>query len=224
MNETTVIIVIAAWVAIGALTGLRMARRGHTPQWIFVAVVLGPLFVPIALERLEGDARTVPARPRAATTGRAGPTPRVLVGIDGSEESARVLHTALDLIGPRGEVTLTTVVSYEAADDAEDDDTVSEATGRLAELAAATTGMPVGYEVLAGSPGEALRTYAKRENMDLIVVGRRGRGRGRTAGLLGRVSTDLVHHSEVPVMVVEPQPSHADRPGAMRAAELGDHG
>jgi nucleotide-binding universal stress UspA family protein len=40
--------------------------------------------------------------------------------------------------------------------------------------------------------------------MDLLVAGRRGKG--KSAGLLGSVTTYLVEHSPVPVLVIEPTP------------------
>ena len=62
---------------------------------------------------------------------------------------------------------------------------------------------PVNREVLAGPPGEALSRYASDHEMDVVVVGRRGRGMSER--LLGSVSAYLVRHSEVPVLVVEPR-------------------
>lgn len=213
MNETTIALVVALWVLTGLLTGLGLARRGHSGTWTVVAVLLGPLFVPIALERIASDTRAARAAAAEPTPPRPhGSGTQVLVGLDASAAATRVLDTAVRLLGPGSELTLATVVSYEASAD-EDDETAGSATRRLAELAADLEGVPVRFEVLAGRPGEALRQYAEQQGMDLIVVGRRGRGRaGRTGALLGRISTDLVHHSTVPVLVVEPAPPGEEPP------------
>lgn len=204
MNPTVVVIFVVAWLAIGLVTGLWMARRGHDPRWTVIAVLLGPLFVAAALERVE-------RRPRLAASGPDGVPlprsetpggPRVLVGLDGSQESEQALTAVLGLLGSRCEMlVLAEVVCY----DATEDDThaaLDAASARLAASAARAADVPVRFEVLAGPPGETLRRFAEEQDMDLLVVGRRGRG--LSARLLGSVSADLVHNSSVPVLVVEP--------------------
>jgi nucleotide-binding universal stress UspA family protein len=71
-----------------------------------------------------------------------------------------------------------------------------------AAAAAGKSGVEVRFEVRAGPPGEALRQFAEDQDMDLLVVGRRGRG--LSPRLLGSVSSDLVRHSHLPVLVIEP--------------------
>ena len=61
MNTATVIVLVVAWLSAGLLSGLWMARRGYDPLWILVALPLGLLFVPIAVERMSG-------RPAGVTT------------------------------------------------------------------------------------------------------------------------------------------------------------
>jgi nucleotide-binding universal stress UspA family protein len=200
------VVAVAIWIGTGLLTGLWMARRGHDWRWTLIAVAIGPLFVPIALERVE-------RRPRIASTGNDGAPatrsetsgPRVLVGIDGSEEAEQALGTALRLLGARcGLVVVAEVVSYDATEpDARH--TVEAAEGHLEDAASVTGDAPVNREVLAGPPGEALNQYARDYDMDVIVVGRRGRGLSER--LLGSVSSYLLKNSEVPVLVVEPRSS-----------------
>ena len=207
MTTLVVVTVIAAWVLVGLLTGLWMARRGHDPLWTLIAVALGPIFVPIALERVQRRPTLAASGPsgipprRSATPGG----PRVLVGLDGSAESARALETTLRLFGSRcALIALAEVVHYEAAEDASRAE-LDAASERLAVLAADAekVGSPVHTEVLAGPPAETLRQLAEQQDMDLLVVGRRGRG--VSARLLGSVSADLVQHSSVPVLIVEPE-------------------
>lgn len=210
------------WVLLGLAVGLWMVRRGHDPRWAVVAVALGPIFVPIALERVErrrGLAASGPALPERTDDSERGP--RVLVGLDGSAESEQALAQAVELLGSRcGLLMLAEVVSYDAAEDHLQTD-LTEATERLTRAAAAAgeSGLEVGFEVLAGPPGEALRRFAEDQSMDLLVVGRRGRG--LSPRLLGSVSSDLVHHAHLPVLVVEPasptSPTVTTTRGSVRA-------
>jgi len=202
---TLVAAFVAAWILIGLFTALWFARHGHgDPLWVVVAVALGPLFVPIAWERAE-------RHPRLAAAGPTGPPParspgrrglRVLIGLDGSPESQQAFETALELLRPRSETfVLAEVVTYDAVND-DRQGRIHEAHGRLATAASHAAGVPVTYEVLAGPPGEALRQFATEQDIDLLVVGRRGRGLSTL--LLGSVSADLVHHARVPVLVAGP--------------------
>ncbi|MDZ4235924.1 MAG: universal stress protein, partial [Dietzia sp.] len=136
MDTTLVVVLAAAWIVVGLLFGLWMARHGHDPLWTLIAVVLGPLFVPIAMERVQ-------RRPSVATFGRKGAPPlrsdaapglRVLVGYDGSAEAERGLATALRLFGPHcGLLVLAEVVHYETAENANRTD-LEAASERLAGL------------------------------------------------------------------------------------------
>ncbi|PVZ06407.1 universal stress protein [Actinomycetospora cinnamomea] len=215
-----VLVIVILWLIVGLSTAWWMVRLGHDWKWLFVAVALGPLFVPAALERVEHRARLAASGPEAVPVRQAGDPgqPRVLVGLDGSPESERALTTALALLGPqRGMVVLAEVVPYEAADD-DTREVLDAATRRLATAAARASarGITVHHEVLAGSPGAALRRFAEEQDMDLLVVGRRGRGLSRR--LLGSVSADAVHHSPVPVLVVEPTPTPRDTTETDRTA------
>ncbi|WP_313673838.1 universal stress protein [Mycolicibacterium sp.] len=205
MNSTVVVVLAVLWPLLGVLSGVLMARRGYDPLWILIALPLGPLFLPIALERIR-------RRPSVVEFGSTGEPPRrtgegaatrVLVGLDGSEQSDRALETVLRLIGPHcGLLVLAEVVSYEATEGVTRT-VVDDASQRLSEMAAgATTAGVVHTEVLTGSPGPALRRFAEQQDMDLLVVGRRGRG--RSVRLLGSVSADLVENSSVPVLVIGP--------------------
>jgi nucleotide-binding universal stress UspA family protein len=56
-----------------------------------------------------------------------------------------------------------------------------------------------------GDPAEEILAVAGEHLIDLICLGARGRGR-ITGALLGSVSTAVLHHSPVPVVVVHPPP------------------
>ncbi len=200
------VILAVAWPLVGLLSGLVMARRGYDPMWVLIALPLGPLFVPIALERIRrrpGVAEFGPTgAPPARADGAAGP--RVLVGLDGSTQSSRALDTVIELFGPRcGLLVLAEVVPFDVAE-AVTPGGVDNAARRLAEVAAGVrVAGGVHTEVLTGPPGTALRRFAEDQDMDLLVVARRGNG--RSARMLGSVSTDLVERSAVPVLVIGPE-------------------
>ncbi len=205
MNTTTVVVLVVVWLSAGALSGVLMARRGYAPLWILLAMPLGPLFLPIALERIR-------RRPAVVEFGSTGAPPRrtdegggsrVLVGLDGSEQSDRALSTVLGLLGPRcALLVLAEVVSYDATEGVTSE-AIDAAAQRLSEIAAGLTIAGVVHtEVLTGPAGQALRSFADRQDVDLLVVGRRGQG--MSSRLLGSVSAELVQHSPVPVLVIGP--------------------
>jgi nucleotide-binding universal stress UspA family protein len=70
-----------------------------------------------------------------------------------------------------------------------------------------------------GRPASVIAQVADRENADLIVVGRRGRG-GVAEVLLGSVSHELVLQSKRPVLVIEgvpkPPPKQAPKRSSRR--------
>jgi nucleotide-binding universal stress UspA family protein len=225
MSATVVTIFVAAWILIGLGTGLWMLRRGHDAKWTLIAVMLGPLFVPIAFERVERSPRLATSEPGGPPPPRAAAPsgPRVFVGLDGSPESERALDVALNLLGPRcGMLVLAEVVGHDATE-GDSHEAIDAALQRLAAAASrAARSCPadtsVRYEVLAGPPGETLRQFAEEQEMDLLVIGRRGRG--LSTRLLGSVSNDLVQHASVPVLVAEP--GQAERPAAVEA-RVGAH-
>jgi nucleotide-binding universal stress UspA family protein len=206
VSTTVVVILAVAWPLVGLLSGLVMARRGYDPMWVLIALPLGPLFVPIALERIRRRPGVAEFGPTGAPPARADGAvgPRVLVGLDGSTHSSRALDTVIELFGPRcGLLVLAEVVPFDVAE-AVTPGGVDDAARRLAEVAAEVrVAGGVHTEVLTGPPGPALRRFAEDQDMDLLVVARRGNG--RSARMLGSVSTDLVERSAVPVLVIGPE-------------------
>jgi hypothetical protein len=114
VEPTVFLITIAiAWGVIGLITSYVMGRRGHNPfGWLFLGAVFGPLVVPLAI----GAARRARMTSQAVgVVGSRGEGPvDVLVGIDGSPQSAAALGAMCALLGPRlGRLTLAAVVSFE---------------------------------------------------------------------------------------------------------------
>jgi nucleotide-binding universal stress UspA family protein len=72
-----------------------------------------------------------------------------------------------------------------------------EEAAALAEL----HGIPIAAEVLAGDPADEIVAYADNHDVDLIVVGSRGRGT-LASTLLGSVSHAVLQEARRPVLVV----------------------
>lgn len=58
--------------------------------------------------------------------------------------------------------------------------------------------------VLEGDPAEAIVQFGRAREVDLIVVGPRGRG-AMAGALFGSVSEGVVHRADRPVLVVKPR-------------------
>jgi nucleotide-binding universal stress UspA family protein len=71
------------------------------------------------------------------------------------------------------------------------------ATARASEL-----GVEAESEILEGDPAERILGLARSRDVDLVVVGSRGRG-GVSAALLGSVSRAVVNGADRPVLVVK---------------------
>jgi nucleotide-binding universal stress UspA family protein len=69
-------------------------------------------------------------------------------------------------------------------------------------------GVRVKFEVVAGVPADEIVTYADNHDVDVIVLGSRGRGSVASA-LLGSVSQAVLHDAHRPVLVVRGKNVHA---------------
>jgi nucleotide-binding universal stress UspA family protein len=80
----------------------------------------------------------------------------------------------------------------------------TEAVTRLRELAEA---LPQDLSVTTllrhGDPAEQILALLREEPFDMLCMGARGRGR-ITGAVLGSVSTAVLHHSPIPVVVIHP--------------------
>jgi nucleotide-binding universal stress UspA family protein len=196
---TIVIIIVLGWALFGVSMALLMGRWGYKPfTWLLLALVLGPLVLPVAGNTNRLDRPRVVARP---STGRKRDGPvDVLAGIDGSTESETAVRSAIDLLGARiGRLTIATVVDFDTAAMSPE----SEEQRRARELVdRATEPIEPRAEtiVLSGQPAEVLRKFAAVNGYELIVIGRRGRG--MSTRLLGSVASELAHGGEVPTLIV----------------------
>jgi nucleotide-binding universal stress UspA family protein len=145
--------------------------------------------------------------------------PRILVAIDETPAAAFALrHVVPYAVDQRSHLTLLTVVPglphlvaaagvspQQLADQME-----TEAATRLREVAA-TLPQELSVTTLLrhGDPAEEILALLSEQPFDLLCMGARGRGRV-TGALLGSVSTAVLHHSPIPVVVLHPPPASAD--------------
>jgi nucleotide-binding universal stress UspA family protein len=75
------------------------------------------------------------------------------------------------------------------------------------------SGLRVQTRVLAGDPVETIIRTCREEAVDLLLMATHGRSSLRRL-FLGSVTTGVLHHAEVPVLLIRPQP----QPRAARQA------
>lgn len=141
--------------------------------------------------------------------------PRILVAIDETPAAAFALrHVVPYAVDQRSQLTLLTVVPDPSAAViaagvspqrlAEEMETQAET--RLRRLAATLPrDLSVTTILRHGDPAEEILNLIGEQPVDLICMGARGRGR-ISGALLGSVSTAVLHHSPVRVIVLHPPP------------------
>lgn len=199
MSESFVLAVsiAAAWAVIGVTLSLVMGRRGHNGfGWLVLGCLLGPLAVALAIDTGRHEEQSQPTTLAAGAPVHEAGAVDVLVGYDGSAESAGAPQAVIDLLGDRlGRLTVVSVVPYGGVHEQE-----QAARDRLLQLAARTPGRAPGLEVVHGHPSAALRDCAIGGGYDLIAVGTRGAGISKA--ILGSAASELARESKVPVLLV----------------------
>ena len=160
-------------------------------------------------------------------------TEPVVIAYDGSEDAVNAIACAGRLLAPRPALVVHSfvglsrmmlrsnvdMVSGPLAEAAKEHDSadVEEAERLTAEgaqlaLAAGLEAQPVVVEQ-DGKPWQTLIAIAEKHKAAALVAGARGRS-GLASAILGSVSSGLVHHSPVPVLVVpaKAQPELCDGP------------
>jgi nucleotide-binding universal stress UspA family protein len=141
--------------------------------------------------------------------------PRVLIAIDKTPAATFALrHVVPYALDQRSQLTLLSVVSNpprsvvaagvppeRLARQME-----AETATHLRKVAAALPqDLSVTTVLRHGDPAEEILALLQEQPFDLLCMGARGRGRV-TGALLGSVSTAVLHHSPVPVVVLHPPP------------------
>ncbi|HSC94350.1 MAG TPA: universal stress protein [Burkholderiales bacterium] len=134
---------------------------------------------------------------------------RILVGYDGSKAGDKAFDDALSLAKSHGAElwVLTVARPPEIGDDVESEAVIENSREHHRKLLvplrkkAAQGGVKAHFEVAVGHPAEQIMFYADQHQVDLIVVGDRGRSKF-TRMLLGSVSKTVVQYAGRPVLVV----------------------
>ncbi|MEX2160120.1 MAG: universal stress protein [Dehalococcoidia bacterium] len=208
---------IIAWVGVnlffGALSALAASRWGRDPfAWLFLGSAVGPFAFLVLVFVHQDDLRR--ARPGLAGPGSRAAVaagPHVLVAVDGSTPSERAVQYVVERFGPRlGEVSVVGVLAIERAEGqmAEEgsprrrdlEEEIQRHLGSACELlrAGALACKPI---IRFGDPATEILKLVGEDGYDLVVMGRRGRGRAAKA-LLGSVSEKVVREASCPVTVV----------------------
>ncbi|HEX6286786.1 MAG TPA: universal stress protein [Acidimicrobiia bacterium] len=190
-------IVAATWLVIGFSIAFVMRRRGHD-FWVWAALgcVLGPLAVPLAIER--GRYHSIEYQSPDVRDSHGSFD--VLVGIDGSAESIAAAKEALLLFGGWiTSMTLAKVLDYDSGGSYTGAESRAAAIEELRSVASELRFEPTLTRLLFGRADEALMEYARGAGVDLIVVG--ACGHGLSERLFGSVTSRLVGGCDVPVFV-----------------------
>jgi nucleotide-binding universal stress UspA family protein len=143
---------------------------------------------------------------------RAGTTPRIVAGVDGSTPSINALRWATrhaELTGG----TIDAIIAWEfpmaagglgwapisGIDDTDYSELAAKALSAAVDEVNPPRGVAVHQIVVEGNPAQVLLDAAK--DADLLVVGNRGHG-GFADALIGSVSVRCLHHATCPVVVV----------------------
>ncbi len=198
-------VLIVIWVSLGvAAVIIFIARHGRGSwHWYAIGVVLGPILLPIAADLDRRSDRLTQWTTGPRDGGESSPEPAappavsVLAAVDGSEESDQAVRDIVRLVGPGSHLYLITVLDPDVVDAA----ATSAAETRLREHTDRLDPhqVTVVCEVASGDPVQVILETAAVNAVDLIVVGRRGRGLSHH--LIGSVADQVVHRSPVPVLV-----------------------
>jgi nucleotide-binding universal stress UspA family protein len=149
--------------------------------------------------------------PSMLRSAKEDPMKQFLVAIDGSEGSEAAIDEALDLARDVGaHVTFafvrkspSTLLGYPYYERLLSNElATARATLESATERALDAGIETESEVLEGETVDEILSFADNRGVDLIVMGSRGRG-AFAGALLGSVSSGVVQHANVPVLVAK---------------------
>ena len=189
VSSTVFLLLLATFVCIGLVLAVVMARLGHSSfTWGVLGLVLGPIALLLALSSVRNGR---PSWSRLLAGGDPGSGPvDVLIGIDGSPESAAAAAAALELLGDRaGRLAL---VAVTAIDDSlggrEEQARLQAELERQAQALQTAQGggrqsgrpgqtVKPALVMRSGQPAAVLDQMALEDGYGLVVVGARGAGR-----------------------------------------------
>ena len=204
-------LLMGTFACIGFVLAIVMGRLGHSPfAWGLLGLALGPIALLLALVEVRNER---PWWTRLVASGDPGSGPvDVLIGIDGSPESAAATTAALELLGDRvGRLTLVAVTEVdESVAGREERERLRDELERQSEaiqvwqqergVTAQAKRVAPELQLMSGPPARTLDTIAAEDGYGLLVVG--ARGAGMSSVLLGSVATILAARASVPVLIV----------------------
>jgi nucleotide-binding universal stress UspA family protein len=137
---------------------------------------------------------------------------KVLVPVDGSDNSYRALDVALLLSEKLGaKVTAIHVIEVIPVLHIQSEKLLRELLdaykkesqlmlSKCSEIAT-RKGLSINTKLLQGNVGSTILDFCEKEKYDSIVMGSRGMGKFKEL-VLGSVSSKVVHHSSCPVMII----------------------
>jgi nucleotide-binding universal stress UspA family protein len=196
-----------------ALSAFLASKWGRDPfGWLFIGAVLGPIALVLLVLENQRDMRT--PRPSLASPGartRGGGGPSVLIAVDGSQMSEQAVQYVVEHFGASlEEVSVVGVLPIERAEGAAMEEgsrraiLLEEEIERVLGTSCSTlreAGITCKSIVRFGDPAEEILKLAGELDCNLIVMGRRGRGKAAKL-LLGSVSEKVTKEAPCPVTVV----------------------
>lgn len=164
-----ILVGVLAWTGCGVAAAVVLHRRGHDLRSLLgLALVLGPLFVPLAMDYVRS--REPAARPIVlCRTPRPTRGAHVVVAVLGDGHDAADATAVLDRFGAVGAVTIVSTIDFQAAERPEDDPARVRAARRLAGAATLLHDPPPGRVLLPGTLSEGLRRFIDQRH-DLVIV------------------------------------------------------
>jgi len=137
---------------------------------------------------------------------------KILVPVDGSDNSYRALEAALVLSEKLGSnISVVNVMEQVPITHIESEKLLSELLeaykkenqeilSKCSDIAS-QKGIAIKTVLLQGNPAPVILDYSKKENFDLVIMGSRGMGKFKEL-ILGSVSSKIVHHSPCAIMII----------------------
>jgi nucleotide-binding universal stress UspA family protein len=221
---------VASRVEAGEIAMCTRARTGigHVLQGSVAEAILARSRVPVLLIRAVAGAVT----PSVFASSKL----RALVALDGSVFAESALPTALDVVGPSGELILcrvepsqvtvvdapdgSSILAYvEQPDEAVLQPVRDELDALVERLRRDRPGLRVSRELRVGEPAQGIVEAAADRAANLIVMTSHGRT-GLSRALLGSVSGCVLRNGAVPVLVVRPTAAGRAVPAQVEALDL----
>lgn len=175
-------LIVATWMTVGGAAALALQRRGHDLRSLLgLGLVLGPLFVPLAVEFVRRrEPATTPISVADGHGDRDGR--RAYVVVLGDPDDAADALPVLRRFDDVGEVTLVGLIDFESAQRATWDETKAVASARLEQAAQVLREFAPGRALAPGRIDTAIGSLPLRPDDVVVVVGDAATGDLERAG------------------------------------------